>query len=90
MRNLFITLTMSFLLAFNSVSVFAEESEIDWVASLGWADVEKLESKLYTRESVQQYSDYIRAEYKAAGMSANGLARYIGDFEKKYLDPLKY
>ena len=90
MRNLFITLTMSFLLAFNPVSVFAEESEIDWIHNLGLANVKMLESKLYTRESVQEYSDEIRSDLKALGVSKNGLDRYMADFNLKYLDDLKY
>ena len=80
---------MSFLLAFNSASVFAEESEIDWVASLGWANVERLENKAYSIEGVQEYSDTIRARYKSRGMSENGLDRYIKDFEEKYLNHRK-
>ena len=89
MRNLFITLTMSFLLAFNSVSVFAEESQIDWVHNLGWANVERLETEVYSIEGVQEYSDQIKDRFKAAGMSENGLKRYIEDFEEKYLNHRK-
>ena len=59
MRNLFITLTMSLLLAFNSASVFAEESEIDWVVNLGLSTVQELENKVYSKKSVQEYSDGI-------------------------------
>jgi len=84
---------MSFLLAFNSASVFAEEAEkkgVDWVRHLGWDNVKMLESKLYTRASVQQYGDEIRADLKALKVSENGLARYMADFNSKYLDDLEY
>jgi len=92
MRNLFITLTMSFLLAFNSASVFAEEAEkkgVDWVRHLGWDNVERLENEVYSTEGVQQYSRKIRSDLKALGVSENGLDRYIKDFEEKYLNHRK-
>jgi len=92
MRNLFITLTMSFLLAFNSASVFAEEAEkkgVDWVRHLGWANVERLENEVYSTEGVQQYSRKIRSDLEALGVSENGLDRYIKDFEEKYLNHRK-
>ena len=92
MRNLFITLTMSFLLAFNSASVFAEEAEkkgVDWVRHLGWDNVERLENEVYSTEGVQQYSRKIRSDLEALGVSENGLDRYIKDFEEKYLNHRK-
>ena len=92
MRNLFITLTMPFLLAFNSASVFAEEAEkkgVDWVRHLGWDNVERLENEVYSTEGVQQYSRKIRSDLKALGVSENGLDRYIKDFEEKYLNHRK-
>jgi len=92
MRNLFITLTMSLFLAFNSASVFAEEAEkkgVDWVRHLGWDNVERLENEVYSTEGVQQYSRKIRSDLKALGVSENGLDRYIKDFEEKYLNHRK-
>jgi len=32
----------------------------------------------------------IRSDLKALGVSKNGLARYMADFNSKYLDDLKY
>ena len=83
---------MSFLLAFNSASVFAEEAEkkgVDWVRHLGWDNVERLENEVYSTEGVQQYSRKIRSDLEALGVSENGLDRYIKDFEEKYLNHRK-